>query len=104
MLKIPKKCVKNCKNLCSKFQKGPVKLLQLNKLRQNFVVTLKTAYKPIDRTTCWESSPDGDGYLGDISVTLTGKTCQKWNTNNPHSVNFMPYDGPNHNHCRLPGI
>ncbi|XP_077864886.1 plasminogen-like [Saccoglossus kowalevskii] len=52
-------------------------------------------------------SPNGDDYRGGISVTATGKTCQKWTSQYPHSHTRTPENYPgtglgNHNYCRNP--
>ncbi|XP_066287028.1 uncharacterized protein [Branchiostoma lanceolatum] len=56
-----------------------------------------------------ESCQVGDGvsYRGTVSVTKTGKTCQRWDTDTPH-LNRYPivnwrYSGLEENYCRNPG-
>nr|XP_054753197.1 plasminogen-like [Lytechinus pictus] len=51
--------------------------------------------------------PNGTNYRGDLSVTLTGKTCQSWTSQTPHGHSRTPDNYPdaglgNHNHCRNP--
>ncbi|XP_035664488.1 plasminogen-like [Branchiostoma floridae] len=53
---------------------------------------------------------DGSSYRGTVSVTKTGKTCQRWDTLVPHVHHygpvyriFHPSDGLKENYCRNPG-
>ncbi|XP_041462739.1 plasminogen-like [Lytechinus variegatus] len=51
--------------------------------------------------------PNGSNYRGDLSVTLSGKTCQSWTSQTPHGHSRTPDNYPdaglgNHNHCRNP--
>ena len=41
-------------------------------------------------------------YLGTLSVTTSGVTCQAWATNTPHTVNHQPADAEaaGSNYCR----
>ena len=41
----------------------------------------------------------GSDYTGDVSLTASGKTCQRWDRQHPH-----PHDRPEwpHNKCRNP--
>ncbi|XP_078613509.1 uncharacterized protein LOC144883127 [Branchiostoma floridae x Branchiostoma japonicum] len=49
---------------------------------------------------------DGSSYRGTVSVTKTGKTCQRWDTPVPHLHMhyriFHPSDGLKENYCRKP--
>ncbi|KAI8498953.1 hypothetical protein Bbelb_234060 [Branchiostoma belcheri] len=48
---------------------------------------------------------DGSDYRGNLSVTRTGKTCQRWDVNVPHSHRFRPEEYPDElveNYCRNP--
>ena len=47
---------------------------------------------------CWDYKT---GYHGSLSKTSSGKTCQKWNVDIPHAVNYRPI-GADHNYCRNP--
>lgn len=40
-------------------------------------------------------------YNGPVSVTESGKTCQRWDTNSPHQPKFRP-DISSNNFCRNP--
>ncbi|KAI8500599.1 hypothetical protein Bbelb_214170 [Branchiostoma belcheri] len=47
---------------------------------------------------------DGSDYRGNLSVTRSGKTCQRWDTQSPHAHNFWPNVYPElvENYCRMP--
>lgn len=47
---------------------------------------------------CW--SPK-QAYAGHISVTSSGRSCQKWSSNFPHRTKYRPLN-TNHNNCRNP--
>ena len=47
-----------------------------------------------------EGDPLGVHYLGSVSVTSTGLTCQSWSASEPHKHGFT--DVGEHNHCRNP--
>ncbi|XP_066288248.1 apolipoprotein(a)-like [Branchiostoma lanceolatum] len=50
--------------------------------------------------------PDGSDYRGNLSVTRSGKTCQRWDVNFPHRRNYRPEEYPElvENYCRNPGV
>ncbi|XP_055362620.1 apolipoprotein(a)-like [Betta splendens] len=54
--------------------------------------------------TC--ASGNGEAYRGTLSKTLSGKTCQKWSDQAPHSPNYTPQKNPRGglvgNFCRNP--
>ncbi|XP_077866475.1 uncharacterized protein LOC144354682 [Saccoglossus kowalevskii] len=57
-------------------------------------------------TECY-SLDDGSDYRGKVSVTKTGRTCQKWTHQTPHEHPKTPDNYPNtglgsHNYCRNP--
>ncbi|CAH1267173.1 HGF [Branchiostoma lanceolatum] len=49
---------------------------------------------------------DGASYRGAVSVTETGKTCQRWDRQTPHEHDYAPADKPSsgleQNYCRNP--
>ncbi|XP_035682841.1 plasminogen-like [Branchiostoma floridae] len=49
-------------------------------------------------------SSAGSDYRGNVSVTISGKTCQRWDVNFPHKYTFLPEDYPElvENYCRNP--
>ena len=60
-------------------------------------------------TMCNEtiSGDKGNGYRGCQNKTISGKTCQKWTDQSPHSHENTPSDEPDkglgsHNYCRNP--
>ncbi|XP_066301959.1 uncharacterized protein [Branchiostoma lanceolatum] len=73
--------------------------------------TLCTRTGGEDPGMCWEVPADcqaGDGasYRGAVSVTMTGKTCQRWDSQTPHAhfntpANY-PSSGLEQNYCRNP--
>ena len=54
----------------------------------------------VTSATCWNKGRGG--YLGTVSKTRRGKTCQEWCSNTPHKPKFRP-DDDTHNYCRNPG-
>merc|ERR1711931_1113 len=53
---------------------------------------------------CYNAQNNGVDYRGTKSVTLSGKTCQKWSTQTPHDHDYKPKDYPElqENYCRNP--
>ena len=49
---------------------------------------------------CQNEATKGSDYAGILAVTKTGKTCQSWSSQSPHSHMFG-YVG-SHNYCRNP--
>jgi integrin beta 3 len=55
-----------------------------------------------------KSTTAGTEYWGTESVTKSGRTCQRWDSQSPHSHNFDSYDFPRQsianaeNYCRNP--
>ena len=52
-------------------------------------------------------SSDGSDYRGTLATTETGKTCQRWDAQSPHSHSVTPEEYPDsglgaHNYCRNP--
>ncbi|XP_019630377.1 PREDICTED: plasminogen-like, partial [Branchiostoma belcheri] len=49
---------------------------------------------------------NGASYRGTASITVTGKTCQRWDSQTPHGHGFTPDNHPSagleHNYCRNP--
>merc|ERR1712168_239465 len=53
---------------------------------------------------CYNPQNNGEDYRGTKSVTLSGKTCQKWAKQKPHAHEYPPKDYPEleENYCRNP--
>ena len=75
-----------------------------------YVTLIQYAFSKKDDYKCAKYS-DGRDYTGTINVTKSGKRCQVWGTQKPHTHGFnkdyyFPYDPPGwyltHNHCRKP--
>ena len=65
----------------------------------------------IDLGNCYNASTFGKDYLGSVTKTKSGKTCQRWDANYPHvpnkrdviDKNFPEYSVKNaENYCRNP--
>ncbi|CAC5369820.1 unnamed protein product [Mytilus coruscus] len=52
-------------------------------------------------TDCFENDNGVISYTGTTSVTHTGKTCQRWDTNYPHDRYYI-LGSEHHNYCRSP--
>ena len=64
-------------------------------------------FTTVDPIECYTDSPKGRDYRGHISQTTSGKPCQKWTAQEPHSHVYTPTKYPNdglgeHNFCRNP--
>ena len=60
-----------------------------------------------DPDNCGCASEKQADYRGNVSVTVSGKTCQAWSSQSPHSHSRTPEDYPNSgladgNYCRNP--
>ena len=53
-----------------------------------------------DKLGCQTGNPLGTDYKGEASVTISGRTCQKWSLQTPHLHRFAGQG--NHNYCRNP--
>ena len=42
-----------------------------------------------------------ENYTGRVSITVSGKKCQRWDRNWPHEPKYVP-NPSNHNYCRNP--
>ena len=45
---------------------------------------------------------DFGSYNGHVSMTAHGYTCQRWDSNEPHTPKYIPEDGGHHHFCRNP--
>merc|ERR1719426_623112 len=55
--------------------------------------------------SCYEESDKGKGYKGLVTTTSSGRTCQNWLVDKPHTVGIGPSTANglgNHNYCRNP--
>ncbi|XP_078665169.1 plasminogen-like [Branchiostoma floridae x Branchiostoma belcheri] len=54
---------------------------------------------------CEAFKPGGSDYRGNVSVTMNGETCQRWDSDTPHSHRYRAEDYPElvENYCRNPG-
>jgi len=55
--------------------------------------------------SCFETSDKGKGYRGLQSSTSSGRACQNWVTQKPHTIDITPSTANglgNHNYCRNP--
>merc|ERR1719240_1729622 len=55
--------------------------------------------------SCYEESDKGETYKGLMTKTSSGRTCQNWLKDKPHSISMSPSDANglgNHNYCRNP--
>jgi len=83
----------------------------MNEFHQNCVTytsTLPVECVAGDYIGC-SSTPDGRGYVGHISVTVSGKQCQAWTSQSPHTHGYTDDDmfpdvsvNDASNYCRNP--
>ena len=48
------------------------------------------------RTDCWDAEND---YIGEVSTTISGRTCMHWDEKSPHRPRYI---AGHHNYCRNP--
>lgn len=57
-------------------------------------------------TECWVEDEQGESYRGSVAKTITGKTCQRWDSQAPHkhsrTTKNYPFSGLVENYCRNP--
>ena len=63
-------------------------------------VSLLTSFLHTDQLGCQEGSPLGSDYKGNASITVSGRTCQMWSVQTPHTHGWT--DQGDHNYCRNP--
>ena len=63
-------------------------------------LSLLTNFFCADKLGCQEGSPLGSDYKGNASITVSGRTCQKWSVQTPHAHGWT--DQGDHNYCRNP--
>ena len=68
----------------------------------SYTNTHSLAFLPVN---CYSDFDLGVSYRGDVAVTMSGKTCQKWISQYPHPHSITPLNRSElegHNHCRNP--
>ena len=63
-------------------------------------LSLLTSFFCSDKLGCQEGSPLGSDYSGNASITVSGRTCQKWSVQTPHAHGWT--EQGDHNYCRNP--
>ena len=66
----------------------------------HILLSLLTSFFCSDKLGCQEGSPLGSDYSGNASITVSGRTCQKWSVQTPHTHGWT--DQGDHNYCRNP--
>ncbi|XP_019635211.1 PREDICTED: plasminogen-like [Branchiostoma belcheri] len=65
-----------------------------------------TSWEACDVPVCGCQKGNGESYRGAVSVTTTGKTCQRWDSQTPHVHTATPANHPSagleQNYCRNP--
>lgn len=64
----------------------------------------RNIFLAIDFSKC-KMTTKGLDYYGDVSTTISGKTCQRWDTQYPHRHSFFRLQEQAHlkkNYCRNP--
>ena len=54
-----------------------------------------------EQTDCYFVGGNGNTYTGSKNTTLTGRTCQMWSSEKPHSHKHVGAPGAEENFCRI---
>jgi hypothetical protein len=78
----------------------PISSLKLTKIEEHGVISLIYTVLLFIAADCYLNN--SEEYRGTIDYTVSGKTCQAWNVNFPHTVDYQPIDptAGTTNYCR----
>lgn len=82
----------------------PYSIIFYNIYQLQMYLNKKIFFLAIDYSKCKMTSKGLD-YNGDVSTTISGKTCQRWDSQNPHRHSFFRLQEQAHlnkNYCRNP--
>ncbi|XP_066275222.1 tyrosine-protein kinase transmembrane receptor Ror2-like [Branchiostoma lanceolatum] len=99
----PPKATKGTKSYVYMFVGGPQFHNAAYRDQNALQTTIDPLVKSLDETGC-PVNPGGADYRGNISVTKSGKICQRWDVDSPHNRTYRPEMHPElvENYCRNP--